>query len=53
MNRKNKSYSNQQPVREQFQAYGEYSYTYQHQNMTEQQTGDVHPVQANKAGRAK
>lgn len=50
MNRKNKSYNPQQPVREQFQAYGEYSYTYQHQNMTEQRTGDAQPVQENHTG---
>lgn len=53
MTRKNKSYTDQQPMQEQFQAYGEYSYTYQHQNTTEQftATADVQPAQMNVTGK--
>lgn len=34
MNKRNKDFRNQPPMEEQFQAYGEYSYTYQHEEHT-------------------
>jgi len=43
VNKKNRDFRNQPPVEEQFQAYGEYSYTYQHDEKLKEETNAAQP----------